>query len=259
MAIATASLAAGEELVGIDFRPATGQLYGLAINTGANNATVYIVDPQTGALTLPTGAVQGGIAFVDADGVTPVALPSPGTVGYGVDFNPTVDRLRVTTGSGLNFRVNQLTGAGIDGNATLAGTQTDGAINGLSTGVTGAAYVNNFAGATVTTLYTLDAASDSLFIQNPPNNGTQTSQVAVTLGGTPIDFSGVNGFDITSAVTVTTANAAATGTGTAALTVGGITGLYNINLTTGAAVNVGAIGAGAASLRGLTLGQGASL
>ncbi|ODT56891.1 hypothetical protein ABS71_21105 [bacterium SCN 62-11] len=255
-AIATASLAAGEELVGIDFRPATGQLYGLAVNAAANTATVYIVDPQTGTLTLPTGATQGAIAFVGNDGATPVDLPDPATVGYGVDFNPMVDRLRVVTGSGLNFRVNQLNGTPVDGNATLAGVQTDGSINGLTTTATGAGYVNNFAGATVTTLYTLDASTDSLFIQNPPNNGTQTSQVPVTIGGSPVDFTGVNGFDIGSSVAVTTANAAATGSATAALTIGGVTGLYNINLTSGAAVNVGNIGAGVTALRGLTLGQG---
>lgn len=175
-----------------------------------------------------------------------------------MDFNPTVDRLRVTTGTGLNFRVNQLTGAGIDGNTTLTGTQTDGAINGSGvTGVSGVAYTNNFAGATVTTLYTLDDVGNQLLIQNPPNNGTQTTPVSVTLGGSTIDFSAVAGFDILSGVTVTTANAPATGTGLAALSVGGTTGLYNINLVTGAATNVGNIGAGAA-LRGLTLGQGSA-
>ena len=54
----------------------------------------------------------------------------------------------MTTGTGLNFRVNPATGAPIDGDAVSPGTQTDGAVNGLpggSTGVTGAAYTNSFA------------------------------------------------------------------------------------------------------------------
>src|SRR5205085_8243206 len=99
-----------------------------------------------------------------------IDLPAA-SAGYGFDFNPTVDRIRVTTGTGLNFRINPSTGAAVDADATNTGTQTDPNINGLptgSTGVTGAAYTNSFAqsGTTATTLYTLDADSNMLFIQN---------------------------------------------------------------------------------------------
>src|SRR4029077_16274931 len=100
--VALGALAAGEALVGIDFRPQTGQLYGLGVNATANNATLYLIDPQTGAVTA-TGTA-GQIAYVDAAGAA-VDLPAA-TAGYGFDFNPTVDRVRVTTGTGLNFRVN---------------------------------------------------------------------------------------------------------------------------------------------------------
>jgi hypothetical protein len=108
-----------------------------------------------------------------------------------------------------------------DGGASgsVAGVNTDASINGLpagSTGVSATAYTNSFAqsltGGT-TTQYTLDAASNSLFIQNPPNTGTETSQIAVTLGGNPLDFSDVNGLDIPASVRVSTSNAAATGEG----------------------------------------------
>ena len=70
----------------------------------------------------------------------------------------------------------------------LLGINPDGAINGLpmgSTGVSAAAYTNSFGQPLiggVTTLYTLDAASNMLFIQNPPNAGTQTSGLASHVG-----------------------------------------------------------------------------
>lgn len=248
---AITGVAAGEALVGLDFRPATGQLYGLGVNFAADNASVYIIDPQTGAASLPPGAVAGGIAFVDNVGAV-IDLPDPAATGYGVDFNPTVDRLRVTIGAGgnRNFRVNQLTGTGVDGNTGIVGTQPDGNIP-AGNSITAVAYTNSFAGATATTLYTLDDTNNRLQIQNPPNDGTQTLPLAITLSGAALDFSGVNGFDITRSVTVAGANAAATGSGTAVLTVGGTTGVYNIDLANGFATLLGNVG----SWRGFTLGN----
>lgn len=248
--------AAGDTLVGIDGRAQTGQLYGLGVNATADTATLYLIDPQTGALTAI--GTTGQIAFVDGGG-SPVDLPDPATVGYGIDFNPTVDRLRVVTFTGLNFRVNPNTGAPVDGNlnsGTPAGTNPDGPQSGLpggSTGVSATAYTNNvsssLAGA-VTTQYTLDAASNALFIQNPPNAGTQTSQLAVTLGGAALDFTDINGFDIPPGASVQTSNTPAIGNAYAVLTVGGSTGLYRINLATGAATALGALGTGATGAAG---------
>ena len=88
-------------------------------------------------------------------------------------------------------------------------------------------------------MYTLGSATDQLFIQNPPNNGTQTVPITITLDGNPLDFSASNGFDIAAGVNVATANSQASGSGLALLTVGGITGLYSIDLATGAATRVG--------------------
>ena len=244
--VATSGVPAGETLVGIDYRPNTGQLFGLGINATANTGTLYLIDPQNGAAT--TVGIAGSIAFVDG-AANPIDFPDPATTGYGFDFNPTVDRVRVTTGTGLNFRLNPITGASVDGDAGTAGTNPDGNINGSGvTGVTGAGYTNSFAGATVTTLYTLDSTTDQLLIQNPPNNGTQTTPLA--LG---VNFSSTGGFDIPRTVTVAASNAAATGSATASLTVGGVTGLYTINLATGAATLSGTIGAGATPLAGLTI------
>ncbi|MFL5804757.1 MAG: DUF4394 domain-containing protein [Roseiflexaceae bacterium] len=228
-------ITAGETLVGIDGRPATGQLYGLGINDVADTGTLYQIDPQAGVATAVNG-VTGQIAFASVD------LPAP-SAGYGMDFNPTVDRLRVVTGTGLNFRVNPITGAPI-------GMVPDTPINGLpigSTGVAAAAYTNNYAGATATTLYTIDPTSDQLFIQNPANAGTQTNGLPLTLNGASLDVSAVNGFDIPPGASVATTSAPATSNAYAMLTVGGTTGLYRINLASGAATALGALGTGATS------------
>jgi Domain of unknown function (DUF4394)/Calx-beta domain len=247
------SVTAGETLVGIDGRPATGQLYALGVNATANNGTLYRLDPQTGVAAIIGSS--GQIALVDG-AATPIDLPDPATVGYGFDFNPTADRIRVVTGSGVNFRINPNTGAAVDGDlggspGSVAGTNPDPLINGTTTGVTAAAYTNNFEGATVTTLYTLDEANNQLLIQNPANAGTQVNGLGVTLGGSALDFSAVSGLDIAPGVSVETAGVSASGSAYAALTVGGTTSLYRISLASGEATNLGAVGAGATALSGL--------
>src|SRR5688572_3331353 len=69
-------LAAGESIVGIDFRPSTGGLYGLGVNGGI--AHLYLINPTTGAATL----VGGDIALPQSTGAA-----GSGT-GFGFDFNP---------------------------------------------------------------------------------------------------------------------------------------------------------------------------
>ena len=228
-AIVITGLTSGETLVGIDFRPANGLLYGLGVDAAADTGTLYSISLTTGVAT----AVGAG--FLGAGDLPPS--------GYGMDFNPQVDRVRVTTDSGLNFRLNPNSGS-------LAGS--DPAINGAAAGVSGNAYTNNGPIAPVTTLYTLDAVTDQLMIQNG-NSGTQTFVAPVTLGGASLDFGSVNGFDIPVGVRVATANAQASGSGLALLTVGGITGFYSIDLTTGEATRIGDF------LTGLTAADGLSI
>lgn len=241
-------ITAGETLVGIDFRSTTGELIGFGVNDGADTGTLYRVDPQTGGATVLVPGSAGSIAFVSGGVATD--LP-PAASGYGFDFNPTVDRIRVVTGTGLNLRLNPVTGGAVDGDPGTAGVNPDGAINGAA-GASGAAYTNSVAGATVTTLYTLDSASDSLFIQNPPNNGTQSVPLAVTLNGAALNFTAVNGFDINRGVSVAASNSPATGSAIAGLTVGGVAGIYSIDLSNGNATFLGAAGA---ALTGLAVGN----
>lgn len=189
---AITGLAAGESILGIDFRPLNGQLYGLASTTDGA-AKLYTFNLSSGVAT-PLGA-----GFMIAAGVTAV----------GFDFNPTVDRIRVVTNTGQNLRLNPNDG-------TIAAT--DGNLNPGTPSITGAAYTNNFAGATSTSLFVLDATT--LYMQSPPNSGT-----LINVGSLGLTNAIQNGFDIGG----TSNNAYAL------FTVGGTTKVYAVNTTTGAA------------------------
>ncbi|MBW3502408.1 DUF4394 domain-containing protein [Janthinobacterium sp. NKUCC08_JDC] len=212
-------LQAGENLLGIDFRPADGQLYGVG-STGR----IYTLNGVTGAAT-----VKATLA-VDAGDATAPYTALAGTE-FGVDFNPVADRLRIVSNTGQSLRINVDTGA----------TTTDGNINGgaANTTITAAAYTNSFAGTASTTLFVIDGANATLYTQNPPNNGTLASAVPLGVAAT-----GVAGFDID----------ARTNTGYAVMTVAGARNLYTLNLAaaTAPATLVAAIGA-AEELRGIAL------
>ena len=225
--VAVTGLQPGESLLGIDFRPANGVLYGV----GSSNR-LYAIDPVTGAAT----AVGNG----------QFAVPlTPGAAGF--DFNPTVDRIRFVNQAGQNARLNPDTGAIVDFDTLTGGIQLDANLayaagdrnfGNLPAGV-GAGYVNNFAGATSTTLFVIDTNLDVLVRQDPPNNG-----VLNTIGSLGIDAGTVLGFDVRSV--------GGNETALAAIEVGGVSGLYNINLTTGQASIVGQIGDGR-GIKGLAL------
>src|SRR5262249_12099690 len=153
-------------------------------------------------------------------------------------FDPTADQIRVVFG-GSNFRLSATTG-------TYLGS--DGAVTGPASALDGSAYTNNQVGAPVTTLYGLSATTDALYTQNGAN-GT-TTQVGSGLG---VDAPAVRGFAIPEGVNAGAAGGLAAGTGFAALTVGGSTGLYAIDLTAGTASLAGKIGDGTAAIQGLTL------
>lgn len=256
--VAVGTLASGETLAALTWRPATGQLYGLGVNASADTATLYLVDPNGGGVTAVGTA--GQVAFT-TDGSTPVDFADPATTGYGMDINPTVDRIRVVTGNGLNFRINPNTGAPVDGNPGTPGATPDVNLNGLaagSTGLTAAAYTNSYGQSLVaggpTTLYGIDPTANQLTIVNPPNNGTATDRLPLTLNGSPLDVANFIAFDITREVKVATSNVAAAGTAYASFVVGGVPGIYLVDLATGRATSVGALPPGV-SLRSIAVGQ----
>ena len=164
-------------LIGIDIRPATLELF--AISDGS---VLYVIDPATGAATA-------------IDGPFDPALES-NNVGF--DFNPTVDRIRVTTDTGQNLRLNPITGM-VGVNPDTGAPTIDGRLNyaagdanaGATPNVVAAGYTNSVAGATETTLFVIDTGLDILTTQAPPNDG-----VLNTVGSLGVDASSSTAFDI---------------------------------------------------------------
>lgn len=167
---------AGDRLVGIDVRPATGALYAI----GAAGQ-LYTLDTTSGAATrvgTPTVAVGRAV---------------------GLDFNPTVDRIRVITSAGTNLRLHPDTGAlaATDGALAYAGTDAGA---GRTPTAAAAGYTNSVAGATTTTLYAIDSARDVLVTQGTaagvtPAVSPNTGQL-FTVGRLGLDVGSTNGFDI---------------------------------------------------------------
>jgi trimeric autotransporter adhesin len=211
--IAVTGLQSGESLLGIDTRPANGLVYGL---TSASK--LYTIDPNSGAATL----------------VSTLSQPFAGTTVTGFDFNPVADRLRLIGDNDQSLRINVDTGAvTVDGNIAYG---TGDANFGANPAVSAAAYTNAIVSPTSTQLYDIDSNLDVLTLQNPPNNGT-----LATIGSLGTDFSALSGFDI-----VSTANGE-----NAAFAVSNST-LYSVNLQTGAASSLGAIGSDGKTYQGLT-------
>jgi hypothetical protein len=201
-----------EELLGLDLRPATGELYALG-----STSQLYTIDWQSGQATavgVPFSTLLAGEKFA-------------------FDFNPTVDRIRIMSDSGQNLRAHPVTGAIAFVDASLAYAAGDSGFASVPA-VSACAYTNSDNDpATGTTLYDIDTARDVLVLQNPPNAGT-----LITVGALGVDVTGVAGFDI----------AVSTGTAYASLIVdvgnpkAQRASLYSIDLATGAATALGKIG-----------------
>jgi hypothetical protein len=214
--VGVTGLQIGETLLGIDFRPANRLLYGL----GSTNR-LYTINRTTGVATQ-----IGSAGAFTLDGTS-----------FGFDFNPVVDRIRVTSDTGQNMRINPNTG-------TLAATDTNLAYAagdpnaGATPRVVGSAYTNNFNGAVTTTLFAIDSNLDVLATQGSfggspvsPNTGQ-----LFTVGALGFNTSDLVGFDISGS----------TGVAYAALTApgGNLSQLFTIDLATGSASLVGTIGGG---------------
>jgi Domain of unknown function (DUF4394)/Calx-beta domain len=218
----------GESFVGIDVRPATGQLYG--VTQAGQNGRLYRIDPVTGRATAIT--------------TTPFTLNG---VAFGVDFNPVPDRLRIVSDTGQNLRLNPNTGNAPTADTSLAFAGGSVDPNAGDVPMVGAvAYTNPVPGNPTATsgpadtlLYDLEAGNDVLVTQDPPNNGVLNTRAP--LG---IDISTVGGFDIGAAGNAALASATPAGATRPRL--------YSINLGAGpsgpAARDIGAIGGSAMML-----------
>ena len=199
-------LATGVTLTGIDLRPADNQLYSVS-TTG----TVYRLTLSGGNYT----AISLG-AIMDSSG----ALVSPSGASFGLDFNPTVDRLRMVSDTNQNLRINQtVTPPGVTVDTTIT---LDGSAN---ADLIGSAYTNNFNPGAGTTLFGIDAFSDALVRATNANLGTYTS---VGLLGILLGSSDALGFDISGT----------TGAGFFSVN----NNFYSVNLATGGSTLIGALG-----------------
>ena len=203
----------GESLVAIDFRPFTNQLYALS-----SQSRLYTINTSNADAT-PVGA-----AF------TPALVGSV----FGMDFNPAADRLRIVSDAEQNIRINADTGALLTADTNLAFVAGDPNA-GNTPDVAALAYTNNTNPPPASaTAYVVDTTRDVLARLGgvdgtpSPNGGGLT-----TIGPLGVDAtSGLASLDISG-----------NGTALAVMTVGGTRGLYTVNLTTGAATLVGALGA----------------
>lgn len=208
-------LMAGDRLVGIDTRPKDGKIYGISTMN-----QIYTVDEMSGAATW--------VAALSAPVVN-------ANLGYGIDFNPVADfgtaaSLRLVSSAGDNFAVNASTG--VVGNTA----------NKIATGFTGVGYTNTTlmpsAAPASTALYYIDSNSDMLAMA-PSAFNTPTISMVGSLG---VDVLKANGFEVLG-----------NGSAYAALTVDGAsltTGIYGIDLNTGAATLMGTYNG---TLSGLTV------
>jgi hypothetical protein len=212
-------LPAGETLVGIDFQPASGALYGVG-----SNEIVYRVNERTGI------AIAEGPAFT----------PALNGQSFGVDFNPVVNRIRVVSDAEQNLA--------LDPDAGTAATNAN--LNPAGEMIVGAAYENSQFSAmapAATTLHVVGAANDRLYTQNPPANGTLTMPRNLRVPGAGrLDVGANVGFDIEGASGLGYLTDADPGRGTT---------LYTVDVPTGKAKSLGRIGGRSLTLTGLAVVQ----
>jgi hypothetical protein len=215
--VAITGLGSTEAVRGIDARPLTGELFIMT-----SESRLYSVNPTTGAAT----AVGAGF--------TPALNPLAN--GHGFDFNPTVDRIRLVDSLGGNRRLNPLTGGAAATDTAL--TYNDG--SGLTPRAVGTAYSNArfFTTAPMgsTRQFIIDSARDILgeVGSMAGGNASFNGGVVTPVGALGIDLLDNAGFDIYGE------------TGMAYISNGTPTQskFFALNLSTGAAVEIGIVGGG---------------
>jgi hypothetical protein len=198
-----------ERIRGIDFRPSTNELFALG-----SFSNLYTINLGTGMATR-----VGGGSFT----------PSLNGSSFGFDFNPTIDRIRVVSDANQNLVLNPNTGAAT--NATPLFYAAGDVNQGMDANVVGSAYNNNFVGAATSQLFGLDTGLDVL-VRQANSAGTLT-----TVGPLGVNISDTSGFDISGATGVAYASVQDAQLGQSTF--------WTVNLNTGAATMVGAIGGGA--------------
>lgn len=200
----------GETIAGIDFRPVDNRLYAIS-----SFSQLYVLDTLSGT-AVPVG---------------PSALPTllSGTY-FGFGFNPVPDKIRIHSNAEQDLRLDPDIGSlAID--STLAYDSGDAYFN-VNPNIVGTAYTNSVPGAASTTLFAIDSNLDVLVILPIPNNGRLQ-----TIGSLGVNTNDLVGFDISGKDVMAFAS----------LTINpaGGSSFYAIDLSTGAATLIGALGNGA--------------
>lgn len=214
-------VAEGQTLTALDLRPATGELYAMGID--GNVAQLYVLEDDGG----PT--VQATAVGPEFSG-----LRNPAGTAFGMDFNPTIDRIRLVSTADQNVVFNPN-----DGLTTIATDlfYADGDANAdANPAVSHIAYDGNVDGSTATVQRGVDVDLDVL-VTVANNDG-----ILATIGPLGIDVTEVGGFDVSE-----------TGTAYAALTTDAGQRIYRINLANGTAVDLGVPALGFFPLSGLTV------
>jgi hypothetical protein len=193
----------GDTLLGIDFRPSTGELYGFS-----NENRFFKINTATGAAT----GLGNPLNIID--------------IVKSFDFDPVNDNIRVLTNQRKNIRVNPNTGAPIAADSLLNFAPGDPNA-GTNPVVVSGAYTNSFAGATNSTLFNLESSQNVLTIQSPQNTGKLE-----TVGGVGLSLGNIlsfHGMDISgqTGIGYVVGQTLVTGTGLVENT------LYTIDLSTG--------------------------
>lgn len=180
----------GGNLIGIDFRPSDGKLYGLTDRGG-----LYTINVSSGSFGASTKVSTVNPRF---------------TGGFGalVDFNPVLDALRITGSNDQNIAVvNSANGANLGTTAVQTTfTYAQGDVNfGKNPEIVGGAYNNNFVGATATLFYLVDHDLDTLVTisgKNATGSSNTGAGLLQTIGsfvdeqGQSLNMSPTTDFDI---------------------------------------------------------------
>lgn len=206
--VAISGLAQNERIHGIDFRPATGELYALG-----SFSNLYRLNLNTGM-----------VSQVGAGSFAPALNGS----SFGFDFNPTIDRIRVVSEADQNLVLNPNDGSATQVTPLFYAAGDPNA--GVNPNVVGSAYTNNFLGATTSQLFGVDTNLDMLVKQ------ANSAGTLETVGGLGFDVNDTLSFDISGA------------TGIAYMTIQDTllsrSTFWTVNLNTGQAMMVGEIGGG---------------
>lgn len=164
--LAVGSLDVAGSVVGLDFRPASGELYALT-----DMGQLVLVDPMTAETTLVTASIG------ELTGAR-----------YDIDFNPAANALRLISDARQNFRMGSP--------ALVENAQQQALVDGTFgylQGVVATAYTNVNPGQEGTQMFVISADSRTFFQQNP-NVGLLTRIGELFPSAESVDVKGYNVF-----------------------------------------------------------------